>query len=273
MRPRAALSLAGALTLAASPSRADRPRIPPIHLVYTRGPGAASCPDARAPATRSPRDSGTIPDDTAARTLKVSIACRAGQLSVEMEMHLESGDLLWRGSDHAHLRALRRARPRGRSRRRRPRRSDPEPEPCPVCPLPEPAKPAPVEPAKSEDRAEVAVRLVPPPSVPTPPEPKTSLLVPVRGHGVGMSSVTTDRGAFGISDSTRGSGSSGSRRRWRGASIRRAGATQLSPGRHAGLHAAHWCAACRAATSSGPCRLPQDGVGGTLHGSPARLRY
>ncbi len=59
------------------------------------------------------------------------------------------------------------------------------------------AKPPAGAPAPCEDLTEVAVRLQPPPSEPTPPEPKKALSFRL-GTAAWTGQVTTDRGVFGI---------------------------------------------------------------------------
>ena len=85
------LALAGAAN-AQAPAARGVPRIPPVQLVYTLGPGAERCPGVEVLQAAVARRMGGDPfDPAAARRLEVTIARRDGELRVAMRLLDEQG--------------------------------------------------------------------------------------------------------------------------------------------------------------------------------------
>jgi hypothetical protein len=153
-------ALATAALLAASPARAG-PRVPPIALSYARAPGAEACPDAdelrRAVIKEMGYDPFAAEPPADASRLQVTIARRAGRLTVEMEMRDGAGRVLW-SVDHLRsggdCRTLVEAAGLAIAVR-----VDPGPAPAPACPEPPPPAAPPAAPP------------APPPAPAGPPRP------------------------------------------------------------------------------------------------------
>jgi hypothetical protein len=166
MRPTILSSVVATVLAAVAAAGAAPRRVPPIQLVYTRGAGAAGCPDAGSLRSAVFKEMGYDPfDPSAARRLDVSIERRAGQYVVTMEMRDDAGQIVWTDdiASRESCRTLVEAAGLAIVIRID---VQPEPEPCPVCPAPSPPPPAPPSPVPAE---------VPPPS---PPPPASAAEVP-----------------------------------------------------------------------------------------------